>query len=931
MFKYAIKRVLRGYKLFIALTIGVLIATTFFASMIVSADVATKEALLNALEDVDYDARVSANNITWSDQNFTDLRATMEDMPDVVSVDVYSKYTYNHNASRGEIFDIVGADPQSTLWNTFEHINGSESLAANETWVVASSMNASLLKAGEVIQTSISIMTTEFPYFSSVEINLTIAGFIDIPSRTARLLNPPIIIDFFGFIQLEMGDWRVYDLLIVDWESTIRPVIQWFDQQENVTSMVMSSGFVCRLDRDVLVNPYDVGASAANIADTLAKVEDRTAHFNTQVTNLIGSTLQMLSLMSGILILAFVSLAAPIIFMSWYSSTMLSDVSYNLRRREFGLLQTKGFGPKTIKRMLMFEGAIIGLIGGVAGLFFGTTIAHLILDVSMETPFVALSANPINTAVIIGFGLIIALWSVRGPADRAAKLDPLDSLKQYIYIEEQREYKNLLPRIALLLGTYKIVVWTLGISMQTLLATAMSSGFIVLIAIALWTPIDALLNFIGPILFLYGLTKILLSGSQKFQEFIVRVGGRFFGPFGALATRNVQRNPVRNAALVFTVALIVSYGVFSVGSLFAEQDRLERTNLYYVGSDVSASFLTESDMTEIQESVQNFEGITDLTVEYWLTMTSSRGGVNVRGIDPATWTEAAFYETSWFSGAILEEVLSNFTGNKIILSVSLARQLELRVGNSITLRGTDSSDFHMMDIVALIGYVSPVEDLLADFAQDMVGDIAFGGTYPSYVPYDYLNETGLEDISTGHLLMKTILGTNGTLLEAEISAAFPEVVDTDSTTTRAAAAQENTFEVGGTRARWVGILFGGVLAIVGTMLIVGLTLKEKEYETTLLGVRGFTRGQILKVLAGEVLVMVLFSLLLGLFTGFIQLFGDIANVSENTQILVRPYIVLSPLAILGMAAIAIAILISALIPVLMTSRFTEDKVDVLRE
>ena len=805
MFKYAVKRVLRGYKLFIALTIGVLIATTFFSSMIVSADVMTKEALVNALEDLDYDARISANNVTWSNQNFTDLKALMDDMPDVTSADVYSKYTYNRNASRGEIFDVVGADSQSTLWNTFEHINGSTSLAANETWVVASSTNASLLHAGETIQTSIPIMTTEFPYFSSVEINLTIAGFIDIPSRTARLLNPPFIFDL-GFIQIEIGDWRTYDLLIVDWESTIQPVVQWFDQQENMTSMAMSSGFLATLDRDVLVNPYDVGASAANIGDTLARVEDRTAQFNTQVTNLVGSTLQMLSLMSGILVLAFVSLAAPIIFMSWYSSTMLSDVSYNLRRREIGLLQTKGFGPKIIKRMLMFEGAIIGLIGGVAGLFFGTAIAHLILDVSMETPFIALSANPLNTAVIIGFGFILAIWSVRGPADRAAKLDPLDSLKQYVYVEEQREYKNLLPRIALILGTYKIVVWILGISMQTLLGSAMSSGFIAIIAIALWTPIDAFLNFAGPILFLYGLTKILLSGSQKFQKLVVRAGGRFFGPFGALATRNVQRNPVRNAALVFTVALIVSYGVFSVGSLFAEQDRLERTNLYYVGSDVSASFLSGSNMTEIQDSAQSFEGVTDLTVEYWLTMTSSRGGVDVKGIEPATWTEAAFYETSWFSGAVLEDVLSNFTGNKIILSVSLARQLELRVGNSITLRGADSSDLHRFDIVALIGYVSPIEDLVGGFAGGMGGEFAFGGTYPSYVPSAYLNETGLVDISTGHLLLKTIAGTNGTLLEQEIVAAYPEVAGTDSFTTRVAASQENTFEVGGTRARWVACL-----------------------------------------------------------------------------------------------------------------------------
>ena len=72
-----------------------------------------------------------------------------------------------------------------------------------------------------------------------------------------------------------------------------------------------------------------------------------------------------------------------------------------------------------------------------------------------------------------------------------------------------------------------------------------------------------------------------------------------------------------------------------------------------------------------------------------------------------------------------------------------------------------------------------------------------------------------------------------------------------------------------------------VLAIVGTALVVGLTLQEKEYETTLLRVRGFTRSQVLKVLLAEIMVMILFSLILGVGTGFIQLFGDLANQSQN--------------------------------------------------
>ncbi|MHA2072958.1 MAG: hypothetical protein ACW985_14445, partial [Candidatus Thorarchaeota archaeon] len=117
--------------------------------------------------------------------------------------------------------------------------------------------------------------------------------------------------------------------------------------------------------------------------------------------------------------------------------------------------------------------------------------------------------------------MILSYWSIRGPSSRASKLEPLDALKQYVYIEEQRAYKRLLPTLALVLGTYKIIAWILGINMQTVLSGALSTNFLLLIVTALWTPVDAFLNFAGPILFLYGITKILLRGSQKFQEGIV--------------------------------------------------------------------------------------------------------------------------------------------------------------------------------------------------------------------------------------------------------------------------------------------------------------------------------------------------------------------------------------------------------------------------
>ncbi|TFF84431.1 ABC transporter permease, partial [Candidatus Thorarchaeota archaeon] len=254
---------------------------------------------------------------------------------------------------------------------------------------------------------------------------------------------------------------------------------------------------------------------------------------------------------------------------------------------------------------------------------------------------------------------------------------------------------------------------------------------------------------------------------------------------------------------------------------------------------------------------------------------------------------------------------------------SVARQLELRLGNFVAVRGPSSGTVYQLEVVGFIGFTSPFEGLLGQFA--------FGGDYPSYIPTDFLVNSSIVDFADGHVLLTTGQGINGTAIEKEITSVLPQVDETDSITSRIADYDETSYQAAQSRAKILGIYFAAALAILGTGLVVGLTLKEKEYETTLLGVRGFTRGQVIKVLVGEVMVMVLFALILGSLTGFIQLFGDISNTSESLQTLVRPQIVLTLPSILGMLGIVMCIVVSSLVPLLLTTRFTEEKVDILRE
>ncbi|MHA2214255.1 MAG: hypothetical protein ACW992_13935, partial [Candidatus Thorarchaeota archaeon] len=258
MFRYALKRVSRGYRLFIALTIGVIIATTFFSAMVISADVTSREALMTALEDVDYDLRVQENNITWTPSQMSELEGMLEALPELTSNDVYTKVAYPYNQTSGTTFDVVGLNPQSTAWQTMDLINGSATLGVNETYIVAGSVNATALSVGEILQVPIKVQTTDFPFTETYDLNLTVAGYVDIPERTARLLNPPRYFDL-GFIQIEIGNWRAYNLLIVDWESTVLPFIDMYSNLENATRMFMTTGYACQLDRDLVINPYDVG------------------------------------------------------------------------------------------------------------------------------------------------------------------------------------------------------------------------------------------------------------------------------------------------------------------------------------------------------------------------------------------------------------------------------------------------------------------------------------------------------------------------------------------------------------------------------------------------------------------------------------------------------------------------------------------------
>ncbi|MFA5926587.1 MAG: ABC transporter permease [Patescibacteria group bacterium] len=107
------------------------------------------------------------------------------------------------------------------------------------------------------------------------------------------------------------------------------------------------------------------------------------------------------------------------------------------RRREIGVMRACGATRATVRRLFTFEAATIGLLGGSLGLLI-TYILALIGDWAAEK-FGGLASIPIQTFVyfpywlvfgVIGFTTTIGLFAGLYPALKAARLNPVEALKQ---------------------------------------------------------------------------------------------------------------------------------------------------------------------------------------------------------------------------------------------------------------------------------------------------------------------------------------------------------------------------------------------------------------------------------------------------------------------------------------------------------------------
>ncbi len=173
-------------------------------------------------------------------------------------------------------------------------------------------------------------------------------------------------------------------------------------------------------------------------------------------------------------------------------------LSTGMRRREIGLLRTIGAAPRQIRRMVLGEAAVVGLLGSLAGCLAGVAAAPLLrnildgLDVTPPGLEITVSAWPLFTAAAIGIGVsVLGAWSA---SRLAAKVAPIEALLDSRSANKTMGRARWISGLAVLGLGVVLAIGTATAAADDRVNMAIFATMVLIVAAALLAPV-----FVGPV------------------------------------------------------------------------------------------------------------------------------------------------------------------------------------------------------------------------------------------------------------------------------------------------------------------------------------------------------------------------------------------------------------------------------------------------
>ncbi len=347
------------------------------------------------------------------------------------------------------------------------------------------------------------------------------------------------------------------------------------------------------------------------------------------------------------------------------------------RAWQLGVLRAIGVRPRVMWQELLKESALLGAAGVVVGIPLGIALGRVLLPMittaaalnsKVATPDAQLAVHTTSLAIAAGLGLSAALLAAALPAWRATRLGMAQTMRgrgveqQGISTSSRWVIRAL---VAASIGAAVLMQSVTGIPSWGLLATGL---------IAMGTALAA-----RPLIDL--LRRPLLTGFRLLA-----------GPTGELAIKNITQNPRRAALTVamLGVGLACVFWLWMVAHSFQASvvDAVSgamRADLVVSSSHIESGFLEAPVADDLVSELAQIAGITTVVGERGADWQFGGGPITIDAYDPAYFTSPEFGQWPLTGRGLPDLWQAVARGTAAVVSSNFARNLRVKVGDTITL------------------------------------------------------------------------------------------------------------------------------------------------------------------------------------------------------------------------------------------------------
>jgi ABC-type antimicrobial peptide transport system permease subunit len=635
------------------------------------------------------------------------------------------------------------------------------------------------------------------------------------------------------------------------------------------------------IDRNVVISIGDLGGSIDNLGFIEGQISKKLFQvgFSVWQSDLVAPLGSLAPDLEGMKLL-FLGLSAPLIGLGMYLSIVGVDLGVTERRREVGILKSRGASNSQVFLELLLEATLLGAFAGALGLLLGFGISRPLVDTatsfaqyssggSIGTDF-RISQSTMAASVLLGIGLML-LSSYR-PFKRISKADVAETLHHYSPMMTQVEYKVKWDVLFLGLSGLSIASVLFGLE-DTL---NIGGSWIVQIIVAILVLAGITLFPLMPFLLSLGIIRPLTRGTRRLYSKFTVIVKPWTKDLHYLVDRNIVRNPRRASNLCVIISLAIAFGLFisiTMESNIALQKDGVRAE---VGADVKVeanfwSYMSEAelDMDKL-DALDTVEGVKSIsrfeTVSCDISLYSGSRYATVALIDPDEYAETVdpgdFYFVDGGSEK-LDELKANGT---VLVEESWHDENDVLEGDVLAMRvywsyyEGDDWVSHEADIsVLVVGIVKPLPGLSDRSIFMARGSMGF------------LSD---ETLAKANYVVGAFIEVEEGYDQQEVAAEAVTVYRSAgfSATSKTAVGQLEMLRADPAYGAVFDFLYmeyflSATIMTVGVGLLIFVAVADREKELASIMARGSSGNQIRKILMGESITLMVIGLVIGISVG----------------------------------------------------------------